>query len=412
MRAASRSRATHLSCLLIAIIACLVVLAAPAAATGPGSPHTVMGYGDWEPFIGTDLTTPAIPDYNANYFAYSFVRSDEAKYVGLRLKGQFGYARYMSFNIYRAHHSPSFGALTDFQLLPAPGSVNPFVPGTDPNARNRSYVVAVQPAGYAKDPQENTLEYDSDQMPTLVVMIRYYVPQRSATAGVPLPTIEAYDVRTGQSIPMPEQYLLGGRSMALFGWIMRPIFTTIVDNRIRFHHSEGAGLFPNADNLYLIGAVTRRRNEVVVVRVKPPTFPKDSSEYGATQVRYWSFNQTNRDTSTPTGLRDDQFKVASDGFVYLAIGDKGIRRQAERRGYTFMPWLIRGQTGAVIYRNMVTAPSYAGSIDKVPIVDLSDPQNIYAQNASNFIGDHAPTGVVVSLKRFLKDGGGLAPPRR
>ena len=93
-----------------------------------------MGYGDWEPFIGTDLTTPAIPDYNANYFAFAFTRSDEAKYVGLRLKGQFGYARYMSFNIYRAHRSPSYGALTDTQMLPAPGSVNPFLPGADPNA--------------------------------------------------------------------------------------------------------------------------------------------------------------------------------------------------------------------------------------------------------------------------------------
>ena len=165
MRAVSRPRAACLSCLLIAIIACLVVLAGPAAAAELGPPRTVMGYGDWEPFIGTDLTTPAIPDYNANYFTFAFIRSDEAKYVGLRLKGQFGYARYMSFNIYRAHHSPSYGALTDAQMLPAPGSVNPFLPGTDPDARNRSYVVAVQPAGYPKDPQENTFEFDPPRCP-------------------------------------------------------------------------------------------------------------------------------------------------------------------------------------------------------------------------------------------------------
>lgn len=412
MRAASRHGAVCLSCLLIAISVFFVALTASAAAAELGPPRAVMGYGDWEPFIGTDLTTPAIPDYNANYFAFAFIRSDEAKYVGLRLKGQFGYARYMSFNIYRAHHSPSYGALTDAQMLPAPGSVNPFLPGTDPDARNRSYVVAVQPAGYPKDPQENTFEFDPTQMPTLVVMIRYYVPQGSATANVPLPAIEAYDVRTGQSVPLPEQYLLGGRSMALFAWIMRPIFTTIVDSKIRFYHSEGAGLFPNADNRYLIGAVTRRRGEVVVLRVKPPTFPKDPSEYGATQVRYWSLNETNRNTSTPLGLRDDQFKVASDGFVYVAIGDKGIRRQARQRGYNFMPWRIRGQTGAVIYRNMVTDPSYAGSIDKVPILDLSDSRNIYAQNATRFIGDYAPSGAVISLRRFLKGGGRITPPRR
>jgi hypothetical protein len=412
MFGASQSRAARLPYLLVVTMVLLVTLTAPGAAAGSGPPHTVVGYGDWEPFIGTDLTTPAIPDYNANYFTFAFTRTDEAKYVGLRFKGEFGYARYMSFNIYRAHQSPSYGALTDAQLPPAPGSVNPFLPGTAPNAGNRSYVVAVQPAGYAKDPQENTLEFDPLQISTLVVMVRYYVPQGSATAGVPLPTIEAYDARTGQSVALPEQYLLGGRSLALYAWIMRPIFTTIVDNKLRFYHSEGAGLFPNADNRYLIGAVTRRRGEVVVLRVKPPTFPEDPSEYGSTQVRYWSLNEGNRDTSTPLGLRDDQFKVASDGFVYVAIGDKGIRRQAEKRGYKFVPWVIRGQTGTVIYRNLVTDPSYAGSIDKVPLLDLSDPQNIYAQNAARCIGDHAPTGVTVSLRRFLKDGGGIAPPQR
>ena len=406
------SRAAFLPSLFAVCLVCFLVPAAPAAAGGPGQPGAIVGYGAWEPFIGTDLTTPAIPDYNANYFAYAFVRTDEAKYVGLRLKGQFGNARYMSFNIYRIHQSPSYGALTDVELLPAPGSVNPFLPGADPDATNRSYVLAVQPAGYPKDPQENTLEFDPLQMASLVVMVRYYVPQGSGTAGVPLPAMEAYDVRTGESVPLPEQYLLGGRSMARYEWIMRPIFTTIVDSKLRFYHSAGAGLFPNADNLYLIGAVTRRRGQVVVVRVKPPTFPKDASEYGSTQVRYWSFNEGNRDTSTPIGRRDDQFKVASDGYVYVAVGDKGIRRQAEKRGYDFMPWLIRGQTGVIIYRNMVTDPSYAGSIDKVPLLDLSDPRNISAQNATRFIGDYSPTGVVVSVRQFLKDGGGITPPRR
>lgn len=200
--------------------------------------------------------------------------------------------------------------------------------------------------------------------------------------------------------------------MALFGWIMRPVFEVIVDRHVRFYHVAGVGEFPNADSSYLLGAVTRRKGEVVVVRLKPPTFPKDSVEYGSTQVRYWSLNEENRNTSTPFGLRDDQFKVASDGFVYVAIGDEGIRRQAEKRGYTFMPWRIEGRTGVLIYRNLVTEPSFGGSFDRVPMLDLSDPQNIYAQNATNFIGDYAPTGIVVGLKRFLKDGGGIVPPRR
>ena len=408
----SQSRASYRPFLLLLSLVCLVALIAPGAANGSSSPGATGDYGVWEPFIGTDLSTPALPDYNANYFAFAFTRSGDARYIGLRLRGQFGNARYMSFNIYRAHRGPSFGALTDYQMLPAPGSVNPFVPGTDPNAGDRSYVVAVQPTGYSKVPQENTLEFGPAQARTLAVILRYYVPQDSETAGVPLPTIEAYDVRTQQAVPLPEQYLIAGRPMFIFGWMMRPIFTTMVDNTLRFYHASGVGLFPNADNLYLINAVTRRTGEVVVLRFKPPTFPQDNSEYGTAQVRYWSLNETNRDSSTAFGMRDDQFKVARDGFVYVAIGGKDLRQRAEKRGYNFMPWVIRGRTGAIVYRNLVSDPSYPGRIDKVPLLDLSSPRNIYLQSATRFIGDYAPTGVRVSLKRFLKNGGGIVPPRR
>ena len=108
----------------------------------------------------------------------------------------------------------------------------------------------------------------------------------------------------------------------------------------------------------------------MVLRFRPPAFPKDSSEYGATQVRYWSLNEENRDTSTPIGINDVHVKVARDGFVYAAIVDTSIRRRA----------------GVIIYRNLRTDQSRPGRIDKVPILDPSHPWNIYLQNATRFIG--------------------------
>jgi hypothetical protein len=407
MSRTSRSGAVWLLCVL-----CLLAVTMPGTAVGRAQPTATDSYGAWEPFIGTDPLTPAIPDFYANYFAFSFKRTGNARFVGLRLTGDFGYARYMSFNIYRAHKGPSFGALTDDQVLPAPGSVNPFVPGTSPNATNRAYVVNVQPVGYATNPEENTLTFDPSQIRILTVIVRYYVPQGSVTAGVPLPTIEAYDVRTKQSAPLPEQYLIGDRPTFVFRWIMRPIFKTAVDNKVRFYHAVGLGQFPNADSLYLLTAVERRTREVIVLRFKPPTFPHDTSEYGATQVRYWSLNEENRDTTTAFGMKDDQFTRADDGFVYVAIGDRTLRRQAEKRGYNFMPWRIKGREGVIIYRHLVTDASFPGSFDQVPVLDPNNPRNIYLQNATRFIGDYAPRGVKISLKQFLKNGGGIAPPRR
>lgn len=407
MRRTSRLRAVLVLCFV-----CLLAAAVPAGAAAPQQSSATSDYGLWEPFIGTDPATPAIPDYNANYFSFAFSRwPADAQYIGLRIKGEFGYARYMSFNIYRAHRGPSFGALTDYQVLPVPGNVNPFVPGTDPRATNRSYVVNVQPKGYATDPQGNFLTYDSGQIGILAVILRYYVPEGSDIAGVPLPTIEAYDVRTQQPVALPEPYLIGDRPTFIFRWFMRPIFKTAVDNKVRFYHAVGIGQFPNADNLYLLSAVKRQKNEVIVMRFKPPTFPKSNADYGSTQVRYWSINEQNPDTTTAYGLRDDQFTQASDGFVYVAIGDKSLRRKAKKRGYNFMPWRIDGRRGVIIYRNLVTDPSYPGSFDKVPIVDPDVRRNVYRQNASRYIGDYAPKGVKVSVRTFLKNGGGIVPPK-
>ena len=133
----------------------------------------------------------------------------------------------------------------------------------------------------------------------------------------------------------------------------------------------------------------------MVLRFRPPAFPKDSSEYGATQVRYWSLSDENRDTPTPIGMNDDQFKVARDGFVYVAIGDTSIRRRA----------------GVIIYRNLVTDQSCPGRIDKVPILHLSHLRNIYLQNATRFIGaTRRRAWWSASGSSSATAGGGTAPP--
>lgn len=88
----------------------------------------------------------------------------------------------------------------------------------------------MQPTGYPKHPQENTLEFEPSRTPTLVVIVRYYVTKGGETAGVPLPMIEAFDVWTQQSVPLPQQYFIEDRPLFVSAWLMRPILTTNVDN--------------------------------------------------------------------------------------------------------------------------------------------------------------------------------------
>jgi hypothetical protein len=360
----------------------------------------------WEYFLGKDPRTPALPDYYSNYFDYSFDRTQgDARYIGLRITGEFGYARYMSYNVYDAEEGASFGALTDFQINPLPGNINPFLAGSDDKAKNRSYTVTVLPESYSSRRAENQLTYDGSAVNVLAVIIRYYVPQDSVTAHVPLPTIEAFDLRTQQSVTLPQPYRLrGSMPKAVLSLRLAPVFKTVVDDTLRFYRASGAGQFENADNIYLINAVEQGEDAVLLIRIKPPSYPANNDQFGETDVRYWSFNEGDADTSTPFGMKDEQFKAAKDGFVYIAIGNESICSKAEERGYNFMPWKAERTKAVILYRNMLTNRRYAGNLMRVPIIepkDLLNKQNLYDMDAKNYIGDYAPTGKKVSQALFM-----------
>jgi hypothetical protein len=371
----------------------------------------------WEKFPGQDPSTPALPDYYSNYFDYSFDRTiGGAKYVGLRITGEFAYARYMSFNIYDAQKGASRGALTDFQIAPLPGNVNPFVAGSDARAKNRSYSITVLPKRYSTGSQENVLSFYDKTIDVLTVILRYYVPKGGDETGdVPLPTIKAFDARTGKDVALPSPYRLkGSMPKAVLRGRLAPIFRTAVDDTLRFYHAGGAGQFDNADNQYLIAAVKKGEGEVLLIRIKPPSYPKNNDEYDRSDVRYWSFNEGDANTSTPFGMKDEEFKRAKDGFVYIAVGEKRIQRTAEERGYNFMPWKAERTKAVILYRNLVANPQFRGNLSKVPEIeakDLANKQTLQELEAKNYIGDYAPMGQKISQALFMDGGGdGVASP--
>ena len=373
----------------------------------------VLSDSQWEPFIGTDPKVIALPDFYSNYYAFSFDRTKEDnKYIGIRVKGQFGYARYMSYNLYDAKKASSFGGFTDTALVPDAGSVNPFKPYADPNTPGRDYTLTVVPEGYPVYGNEsNVFTFITDSIDILTLMIRYYVPQESVTAGVPLPSIEAFDVRTGNAVSLPPTYsILKELSESVYTTRLSPIFKTAIDDTIRFYHAIGLGQFNNADNLYLISALKRLNNEVFLLRFKAPTFRLDGTTDPNNDVRYWSITQSRKNTTSALGIKDADFKTAADGYVYVAIGDENIKGKAKKAGYNFMPWMVQDTSLVLIYRNILGDPSFAGYLGKVPVISMSNPRNIFIQNARNYIGDYAPRGIKMSRLTFIKNYGGWPAP--
>ena len=400
--------------LIVIITSCSKIDIQNVVETPNRKPTTpVLSDAQWEPFIGTDPKVIALPDFYSNYYAFSFDRTKEDnKYIGIRVKGQFGYARYMSYNLYDAKKASSFGGFTDTALVPDAGSVNPFKPYADPNTPGRNYTLTVVPKGYPVYGNEsNVFTFITDSIDILTLMIRYYVPQKSVTAGVSLPSIEAFDVRTGNAVPLPPTYsILKELSESVYTTRLSPIFKTAIDDTIRFYHAIGLGQFNNADNLYLISALKRLNNEVFLLRFKPPTFRHDGTTDPNNDVRYWSITQSRKNTTSALGIKDADFKTAADGYVYVAIGDENIKGKAKKAGYNFMPWMVQDTSMVLIYRNILGDPSFAGYLGKVPVISMSNPRNIFIQNARNYIGDYAPRGIKMSRLTFIKNYGGWPAP--
>ena len=380
----------------------------------------------WESYPGNKLSTLALPDYYSNYIAYTFDASQHP-HTGLRITGYFPDARYMSVNIYATKQGTSLNALTDYQIMtPTPGG-NPFVAGSRAApGEQRQYVLHVQPeAGekrgkkkQAPEP-ENLLTFDPGGLKDgeLTVIIRYYVPQPDECGGVKLPTVEGYDVRDPAK-PRLRPKPIPGRMLVhepLFCKRMEPIFDAAGRRELRFYHVAGGGQFNNADNMYLISAVkgVDGRENVVVLKVRPPSYPTYSGEFDSATVRYWSFNQGDPDTSTPFGQRDAEFRAAKDGFVYVVMGDESFRDAAERGGYNYMPWRANRQQAVILYRNMLTVPQYRNSIARVPRLPPSgdwDKKVLVEYDASRYIGDSAPSGRKVTAAEFFESYGGMPSP--
>src|SRR5215471_19597774 len=103
------------------------------------------------PLSGQDRWVPYGPDMNATYWFYPFSRAT-ADTFGIKFQGQFAHARYQGFNIYNGDNgqlingdgsTPS--SIRDVNIVPDPGSENPFQLGIDRDVEDRSYTVVLVP---------------------------------------------------------------------------------------------------------------------------------------------------------------------------------------------------------------------------------------------------------------------------
>ncbi|MBF6215130.1 hypothetical protein IU487_29435 [Nocardia puris] len=319
----------------------------------------------WSGRVGADTLNVALPDTFANYWVAAVPALPPE---GVTLRGRFPHGRYISFTSYRG--AQTFDGLDDLRIAPDPGSVNPFLPGADRTATDRSYTVRVLPGPRPERPEPNTLYAD----PALAVLIyRVYRPDagRDALGGEPLPEITVNGAQGSRTLPACPP----AASPADPGTVHLPSGPDLPGREGRtWSKTSGNGLFANPDNQYLTSRVAPRAGEVAVVRAKAPATPATvggESRMGAGEVRYWSLCSNELfSTRVSACVVDDEVPVDADGYFTVVVSDPADR-PAHATAECGVAWLPTTRFATLlILRNMLPANDFYHSIQRA---DADDP---------------------------------------
>ncbi|MDX6701453.1 MAG: hypothetical protein QOF26_1679 [Baekduia sp.] len=354
-------------------------------------------------------TNVLYPDDSARYYIGAFAAVPGTE---IRLVGRFPRARYASYNVYDAALRP-VDALADAELLPDAGSSNPFLPGADRTATARGYTARISFAAPPSLREPNTMYAAGGSSgvpnPTGVFAYRIYIPDdgQDEYGGVGLPT--AAVVQAGSGAPVPPSVCAQVRKPELtaindqlaqvpsaptaepsatatgrnpphwrkFVNVASSVGQAFTDNpafngagQAQLDTLGGSGGFlSNRHNAYLSALLNRGFGQVLVTRLRVPAFP--DTRHGAAvmpagQVRYWSLCQNDPLTERVVAcLNDDRVVAGPDGFATFVVSTPNERpaNATTRCGVNWLPW-GPDVRGALIYRNMLPAASFAAAIQR------------------------------------------------
>ena len=363
-------------------------------------------------------------ELDAHYWQ-SFERIPSGGYI--EYHGQFPHARFMSFTNYGGGLR-AVGGLYDAEIVPDPGSQNPFLPGADRRAEPRWFTVrfvdgqappkAERPANTFYRINEDGSNQSNRLAPT--VTLRIYTPDRGTgvTGGVPLPTITVVDAE-GNRTPLPacpegglpdvgvDESLAnagtgeplpsapGGEATGPPVWRK---FTGYGSAATGGDSPVGSGGFgDNHEQAYIHTTFDKTQGEVLVFRGRAPTYVPtwdDVAVMGEAQLRFWTMCTYGAATNGYDCRRDETVPLDGDGFYTYVISTAASRpsNAIEQCG---VAWLPAGPTteARVILRHLLPAPGFAQAI-----------QNVEFGREIEMMGEYYPLGSYMSAADFERTG--------
>ncbi|MGW8320719.1 MAG: hypothetical protein ACWGSD_04125 [Thermodesulfobacteriota bacterium] len=381
--------------------------------------NTPLWVGPYDIYINPDLNL-GFPDTGAVYWSAKCTIPEGAV---LELLCKYAHARYISINSYDAANGVPTDALNDVQILPDPGSENPFLPGARRNTvYGRDFTITILNEFPPEDPDQrlpNTLYAKAGDQGEVALIWRTYVPDknRDITGGVGLPeprvtlaSGEVLDVEDSYAAlsPDPNPFPIMPMDPATYAFLRSgsaylgdpwpefpaqnpPVWkkTFNIPDTVNCWYvgvcQENPDYFvaqyANLDNHYMSVLLNRDFGEVLVIRGKAPVTPRTYRRNPFMQenvdMRYWSIttNESLATTRVVDGLYDEEVPLDRDGCytIVVSLPEDRPQNSRSRNGVAWMEWGENGDgaghpnDGHLILRHMLPSPDFENAIQNVEL---------------------------------------------
>ena len=374
----------------------------------------------------TVVRFPTQADTHAAYLMYPFAVPAQNTTV-LRIQGEFPFAAFLAFAIYDANTGFLFDAITDDDIMPDSGSVNPFQNNSQVAAQKRSYTVYLRPNGSA--PLPNSIQMPPAADVTLVMRIYLPEPGKDRLGGVAPPRItpvSVNDLSTATTCPAASPVI----PQVPENLTQAPL---PVDGHILFFRPPASGV-PYADGesmltaedctSYLMASVEGERVPVIQIHRLPQFFDntmiKPDTFFAPPETRYVSIGSYGASPLTMQNIAGTEMRQTPQGGA-LVVGiphvlpdavQAAIRARAEAMGVNMLEMAspLRPLVKPFfIYRNKVPAEGFAGRIKNVGCFlagDFNQAPASFASSPEN-MGEYFIDGVECDAADFIA---GACPP--
>jgi len=321
----------------------------------------------------------AYPDTGAAYWSAQYTLPEGAT---LKLKGDFPYARYISFNSYRSDGTPAH-AISDNAIVPNAGAINPFAGGAERQSEFRGYELEVA-AGEAPESEAANTLYDYAEDGDSTLLYRVYVPDegKDLAGGVKLPEVEvtladgstvsgeaacdavesSSDNITVPRVPADVYAAASHNNPAKDPPVWRAAYNFAHSLACSFYGScntdpeREVSWFANLDNQYISTHLDRTIKPVVVIRGEMPATPKTLSgeEYfdiSSSELRYWSICQNEYySQKVQACLYDEQIAINPDGkyTIVTSLSEDRPSNATSDCGIGYLEWAEHGDGFSII----------------------------------------------------------------